>query len=53
MGDIYKKINRILEKFLDDKNGSKPAKSWEVGTNFYNSLKIFIKKIKENNLIKK
>lgn len=53
MGDIYKKINRILEIFLDDKNGSKPAKSWEVGTNFYNSLKIFIKKIKENNLIKK
>lgn len=53
MGDIYKKINRILDKFLDDKNGSKPAKSWEVGTNFYNSLKIFIKKIKENNLIKK
>lgn len=53
MGDIYKKINRILEKFLDDKNGSEPAKSWEVGTNFYNSLKIFIKKIKENNLIKK
>lgn len=53
MGDIYKKINRILEIFLDDKNGSKPAKSWEVGTNFYNSLKIFIKKIKENYLIKK
>lgn len=53
MTDIYKKINRILEIFLDDKNGSKPAKSWEVGTNFYNSLKIFIKKIKENNLIKK
>lgn len=53
MGDIYKKINHILDKFLDDKNGSKPAKSWEVGTNFYNSLKIFIKKIKENNLIKK
>lgn len=51
--DIYKKINYILDKFLDDKNGSKPAKSWEVGTNFYNSLKIFIKKIKENNLIKK
>lgn len=53
MGNIYKKINRILEIFLDDKNGSNPAKSWEVGTNFYNSLKIFIKKIKENNLIKK
>ena len=43
MTDIYKKINSILEKFLDNKNG----------TNFYNSLKIFIKKIKENNLIKK
>lgn len=53
MTDIYKKINSILEKFLDNKNGSRPAKSWEVGTNFYNSLKIFIKKIKENNLIKK
>lgn len=50
---IYKKINSILEKFLDNKNGSKPAKCWEVGTNFYKSLKIFIAKIKGNNLIKK
>lgn len=45
---IYEKINFILEKFLSDKNA--PAKSWEIGTNFYNSLKALIYHIRKAKL---
>lgn len=44
---ILEKITKIIDLFLDkDNNYKNSARTWEVGTNFYQSLNIGINKIK-------